>query len=493
MVENIIHGFNVALSVSNIFFCFIGILLGTIVGILPGIGTMTTLSMLLPFTYLMNDPISAIIMMSGIYYGSQYGGSISAILYKIPGEVSSVISCNDGYAMTKRGYAGAALGAAAMGSFIGGCFAALLVAGLSPLMIKFALLFGPREYFALIIFGIICSVLLGKQNWIKGFSMAFLGILLSMPGMDQVSGKSRFIFDNLNFANGISFVIICMGLYGISEIFYKILNDEKNRLSSIPQFKIFSKNSLSMIFSSWASMIRGCAVGSLGGMIPGGGTILSSVVSYAVEKSVAKDKESFGKGNIKGLVGPETANNAGAQTSFIPMLTLGIPVNPVLALIMATLIIHNFEPGPAMIDKNPRLFWGLVASMLIGNFFLLIINLTTVNFLVKILKIPFYLTATLVLLICVFAAYNLNNSIHDLFFLLIFGVFGYYLKKWNFDSTPLLIGFILGPKLEETFIQSMQLNHGNLFLLFETNFCIFLYSTCLILLFFIKFNKNNTN
>ena len=224
MIENLIHGFDVALSISNIFFCFVGILLGTIVGILPGIGTMATLSILLPFTYLMNDPIGAIIMMAGIYYGSQYGGSISAILYKIPGEVSSVISCNDGHAMTKKGYAGAALGVATIGSFVGGCFATFLVAGLSPLMIKFALHFGPREYLALIMFGIICSVSLGQQNCIKGFSMACLGVLLSMPGIDQVSGKSRFIFDNLNFANGISFVVLCMGLYGISEIFYKILN-----------------------------------------------------------------------------------------------------------------------------------------------------------------------------------------------------------------------------------------------------------------------------
>jgi putative tricarboxylic transport membrane protein len=487
MIDNLLLGLQTAGSFNNLLFCLIGVIIGTIVGIIPGIGTVATISLLLPITYTMSDPTAALIMMAGIYYGSQYGGSITSILLNLPGEISSVVSVKDGYAMNRQGYAGAALGVAATGSFFAGCVATMLIAFLSPTLIKFSLLFGPSEYFALMLFGLTCAAIMSNQNVIKGLLMCCVGIMISMIGIESNTGKIRYIFNFWELAGGVSFLAICMGLYGLGEIIYCLLHQEKSSIYRITQIKIFTKKTWKKIISAWKSILRGSAVGSFVGLIPGAGAILSSFVSYAIEKRIAKDKSKFGKGDIRGIAGPESANNAGAQTSFIPMLSLGLPITPVMALLMSTMIVHNIQPGPGVINSNPELFWGLIMSMLIGNLFLVVINLGSISLLLKILKIPMWLISIIAITSCIGGIYIIDRNFFNVILLLIFGIFGYLFKKYKFDVTALLLGFLLGPKMEESFRQALQIAQGNIYELFSSHISQLFYVFCLFVIwYFIK-------
>jgi putative tricarboxylic transport membrane protein len=487
MIDNLLLGLQTAGSFNNLLFCLIGVIIGTIVGIIPGIGTVATISLLLPITYTMSDPTAALIMMAGIYYGSQYGGSITSILLNLPGEISSVVSVKDGYAMNRQGYAGAALGVAAIGSFFAGCIATMLIAFLSPTLIKFSLLFGPSEYFALMLFGLTCAAIMSNQNVVKGLLMCCVGMMIGMIGIESNTGKIRYIFNFWELAGGVSFLAICMGLYGLGEIMYYLLHQEKSSTYRITQIKIFTKKTWKKITSAWKSILRGSAVGSVVGLIPGAGAILSSFVSYAIEKRIAKDKSKFGKGDIRGIAGPESANNAGAQTSFIPMLSLGLPITPVMALLMSTMIVHNIQPGPGVINSNPELFWGLIMSMLIGNLFLVIINLGSISLLLKILKIPMWLISIIVMTSCIGGIYIVDRNFFNVILLLIFGIFGYLFKKYKFDVTALLLGFLLGPKMEESFRQALQIAQGNIYELFSSHISqLFYVFSLFVIWYFIK-------
>jgi len=487
MIDNLLLGLQTAGSFNNLLFCLIGVIIGTIVGIIPGIGTVATISLLLPITYTMSDPTAALIMMAGIYYGSQYGGSITSILLNLPGEISSVVSVKDGYAMNRQGYAGAALGVAAIGSFFAGCVATMLIAFLSPTLIKFSLLFGPSEYFALMLFGLTCAAIMSNQHVVKGLLMCCVGMMIGMIGIESNTGKIRYIFNFWELAGGVSFLAICMGLYGLGEIMYYLLHQEKSSTYRITQIKIFTKKTWKKIISAWKSILRGSAVGSFVGLIPGAGAILSSFVSYAIEKRIAKDKSKFGKGDIRGIAGPESANNAGAQTSFIPMLSLGLPITPVMALLMSTMIVHNIQPGPGVINSNPELFWGLIMSMLIGNLFLVIINLGSISLLLKILKIPMWLISIIVMTSCIGGIYIIDRNFFNVILLLIFGIFGYLFKKYKFDVTALLLGFLLGPKMEESFRQALQIAQGNIYELFSSHISqLFYVFSLFVIWYFIK-------
>lgn len=487
MIDNLLLGLQTAGSFNNLLFCLIGVIIGTIVGIIPGIGTVATISLLLPITYTMSDPTAALIMMAGIYYGSQYGGSITSILLNLPGEISSVVSVKDGYAMNRQGYAGAALGVAAIGSFFAGCVATMLIAFLSPTLIKFSLLFGPSEYFALMLFGLTCAAIMSNQHVVKGLLMCCVGMMIGMIGIESNTGKIRYIFNFWELAGGVSFLAICMGLYGLGEIMYYLLHQEKSSTYRITQIKIFTKKTWKKITSAWKSILRGSAVGSFVGLIPGAGAILSSFVSYAIEKRIAKDKSKFGKGDIRGIAGPESANNAGAQTSFIPMLSLGLPITPVMALLMSTMIVHNIQPGPGVINSNPELFWGLIMSMLIGNLFLVIINLGSISLLLKILKIPMWLISIIVMTSCIGGIYIIDRNFFNVILLLIFGIFGYLFKKYKFDVTALLLGFLLGPKMEESFRQALQIAQGNIYELFSSHISqLFYVFSLFVIWYFIK-------
>lgn len=487
MIENLLLGFSTALSIENLFYCILGVSLGTFVGIVPGLGTLATLSILLPVTYAMSDPISALIMMAGIYYGSQYGGSNTAILLNLPGEISSVVMVRDGYGLTKLGYAGAALATAASGSVFAGIVATCFIAFFSPVLVNFALLFGPREYLALMFFGLVCGAIMGGQSIVRGLIMALVGVQLSMIGVDFNTGNVRLIFDNWNFADGVPLLPLVMGLYGLGEIIHYNLHSRHIQKQLANQYQIFTKETWKKVTTAFPSILRGTTLGSFIGLIPGTGATLSSFISYAFEKRIARDKSNFGKGDIRGVGGPESANNAGAQTSFIPMLSLGLPINPVMALLMSTMIVHDIQPGPSVITNNPDLFWGLIASMLIGNLLLLFINLSTVGLTIKLLRLPLWIITVFVFASCILGAYSLNHDWFDVQLLLIFGVVGYILKLHKFDVTPLLLGFMLGPKLEESLIQSLTIANGNALELLHSGIAVGLYIlTVLVIVLFRK-------
>lgn len=490
MIDNLILGFSESLTWTNLLWCLVGSLIGTFVGVIPGFGPLTAMSLLLPLTYSLTDPIGAMIMMAGIYYGSQYGGSTTAILLKLPGETSSVVSTIDGYELAKKGYAGAALTVVAVGSFIAGTFATIVVALFSPEMIKLALVFTPKEYFSLMFFGVVCACVMTQQHIIKGLLLVMFGLLLSTIGTDVASGEIRNIFGVWDLASGINFIPLCMGLYGIGEILYNILHEKEKNNQLIEQIKLFSKKTLIKLKEAKGAICRGTLLGTVIGVIPGGGAILSSFFSYILEKKIAKDKSKFGKGDIKGLAGPESANNAGAQTSFIPMLSLGLPVNPVMALMMAVMLVNNIQPGPSVMTNNSKLFWGLIASMWIGNLMLVIINLSTVKLFINFLKIKRSIIYSLVIFFCFVGTYVINYNIFDLYVLIIFGAIGYFLKYNKIDCSPLLIGFILGPKLEETMRHTLQINHGDIYKFFDSKISMFFYVLTIVIIFFFA-KKNN--
>ncbi len=458
LLGNLSTGFAVALTLQNLAYCFFGVLLGTLIGVLPGIGPVPTIAMLLPITYSL-PPVSALIMLAGIYYGAQYGGSTTAILVNLPGESSSVVTCLDGYQMARKGKAGTALAVAAIGSFIAGTFATMLVAAFAPPLAEVALKFGPAEYFSLMVLGLISAVVLASGSLVKAICMIVLGLLLGIIGTDVNSGLQRFSFGIPELSDGIGFVVVAMGLFGFAEIIINLENVEKRELFT---------NKVSGIWIKWVdfkqalpAMLRGTGIGSVLGILPGGGALLSAFASYTVEKKLAKDPSRFGKGAIEGVAGPEAANNAGAQTSFIPLLTLGIPGNAVMALMVGAMTIHSIQPGPQVMTNNPQLFWGLIVSMWIGNVMLVILNLPLIGLWVKLLQVPYRLLYPAILLFCCIGVFSINNNVFDVLMTAAFGFLGWLFVKLECEPAPLLLGFILGPMMEENLRRALLLSRGD--------------------------------
>lgn len=458
LFTNLGIGFETALSLQNLFYCLIGVFLGTAVGVLPGLGPVATIAMLLPATFAL-PPIAALIMLAGIYYGAQYGGSTTAILVNLPGESSSVVTAIDGYQMARQGHAGKALATAAIGSFFAGTVATVLLALFAPPLADLALKFGPAEYFSLMVLGLVASVVLASGSLLNAIGMVILGLLLGLIGSDVNSGAARYTFDMPELADGINFVIVAMGMFGIGEI---IRNLEHEETRSLVMKKVsglmLSKEDMKRII---APILRGTALGSALGILPGGGAMLASFAAYSIEKKVSKNSAQFGKGAIEGVAAPEAANNAGAQTSFIPMLTLGIPSNPVMALMIGAMIIQGIQPGPAVMTEQPTLFWGLIASMWIGNFFLIVLNLPMIGLWVRMITVPYHHLYPAILMFCAIGVFSLNNSDFDIYLMALFGLFGYICAKLDAEPAPMLLGFIIGPMMEEYLRRALLLSRSD--------------------------------
>ena len=451
-------GFSVALDPMNILYCFIGVLLGTLVGVLPGIGPTATIAMLLPITFSLS-PAGALIMLAGIYYGAQYGGSTTAILINLPGESSSAVTAIDGYQMAKKGRAGPALATAALGSFFAGTVATLLLAFFAPPLARAALNFGAPEYFALIVLGLLVSIALAHGSILKALGMIVLGLLLGMVGQDIYTGTPRFTFGVRELFSGLNFVSVAVGVFGVAEIL-RNLEDEKGRDVMVKAVKNLwlSKDDFKRIIGP---VLRGTALGSLLGILPGGGHILSSFASYSAEKRLSKTPEEFGHGAIEGVAGPESANNAAAQTSFIPLLTLGIPAHPVMALMVGAFILQGITPGPNVINDQPALFWGIIASMWVGNVLLVLLNLPLIGLWVKMLSIPYRALFPAIVLFACIGCFSINQNIYDVYAIGFFGVVGYILIRFGCEPAPLLLGFVLGPLLEEHLRRAMIISRGD--------------------------------
>jgi putative tricarboxylic transport membrane protein len=459
LINNLTLGFATALTLQNLFYCFIGVLIGTLIGVLPGIGPVATLAMLLPVTYAL-PPTSALIMLAGIYYGAQYGGSTTAILVNLPGESSSVVTCIDGYQMARRGRAGAALATAALGSFFAGTIGVIIVAALALPMVELAFKFGPAEYFSLMVLGLIGAVVLASGSLIKAIAMIVLGLLLGLVGTDVNSGVARFSFDIPELADGIGFVSVAMGVFGFAEIIANLEHKGKREVFTSKVGKLMpSKEEFKY---AYPAVLRGTALGSILGVLPGGGALLAAFAAYTLEKKVTRNpKIPFGQGNIRGVAAPESANNSGAQTSFIPMLTLGIPPNAVMALMVGAMTIHNIQPGPQVMSSNPSLFWGLIASMWIGNLILVVLNLPLIGIWVQLLKVPYRLLYPAILVFCGIGVYSINNNPFDVTVTAVFGLLGYVFYKLRCEPAPLILGFILGPMMEENLRRAMLLSRGD--------------------------------
>lgn len=458
MLDNLALGFSIALTLKNVALCFVGCLVGTLIGVLPGVGSVATIAMLLPITYGL-DPIGALIMLAGIYYGAQYGGSTTAILVSIPGEGTSVVTVLDGHKMAKQGKAGEALGLAAIASFIAGTIATVLVAALSKPISALALLLGPVEYFALMSFGIILAILLARGSILKAIAMVLVGLALSTVGLDLETGAQRLTFRQQQLFDGIDFAVLAMGIFGFAEILRNLENPEKREVIKTQVGRLLP--SIETIRISLAPILRGTAVGSLLGILPGNGAVLGPFASYAMEKKLANDPSRFGQGAPQGVAGPESANNAGAQTSFIPLLTLGIPPNAVMALMLGAMTIHGIIPGPQVIEKRPDLFWSLVASMWIGNLMLVVINLPLIGLWIKLLKVPYRLLFPSIVVFCCIGIYSVNSAPFDLVLTAGFGLFGLLLLKLGFEPAPLVLGFVLGKLMEEYFRRAVLISQGN--------------------------------
>lgn len=456
-------GFQVALQPANLFFCFLGVLIGTLVGVLPGLGPVAAMSLLLPSTFHVS-PVSAIIMLAGIYYGAMYGGSTTSILVNIPGEAASVITCLDGYQMARKGRAGPALGMAAFGSFIGGTLSIIGLMFLAPPLAEMALQFGPPEYFTLMLLGLIILTFLASGSMPKALMMAAFGLFLGLIGMDIMTATPRFTLNLYFLMDGVGLVPVVMGLFGVSEV---LLNVEARIKQDVFKTKIkgLFPNLKDWRDSCWP-IIRGSVLGFFLGILPGGGAVISSFVSYGVEKKCSRYPAKFGTGVIEGVAGPETANNAATGGAFIPLLTLGIPANAVMAMLLGALIIYGMQPGPMLIQQHPDLFWGAVTSMYIGNAMLLILNLPLIGIWVKILKIPYPVLFPLILLFCLIGAFSLNNNVGEIGLMLFFGGVGYFMKKFNYEAAPLVLALVLGPMMENALRQSLIMSHGNVNIFF---------------------------
>lgn len=458
LVDNVLLGLQTAMTMQNLFYCLVGCLLGTLIGVLPGVGPTTTIALLLPITFGL-DPSTSLIMLAGIYYGAQYGGSTTAILVNLPGEASSAVTAIDGYKMAQKGKAGAALAIAAISSFFAGTVATVVVVIFAPPLSKLALSFGPPEYFSLIVLGLILSVTLASGSVLKALAMIILGLLFGLVGADIYTGIPRFTFSQPSLMDGINFVAFATGIYGISEILCN-LEDDPSRKSKVNKPKGLMPSWLDMK-RSIMPIIRGTGLGSVMGVLPGGGATLSSFAAYTLEKKLSRHPEEFGEGAIEGVAGPESANNAGAQTSFIPMLTLGIPGNGVMAIMVGALMIQGIQPGPSVMTTNPSLFWGLIASMWIGNLMLLMLNLPLVGIWVKLLSTPYNFMFPAILLFSAIGIYSTNMNNLDLGLVAFFGLLGYILLKLDCEPAPFLMGFILGPLLEENLRRAMMYSGGN--------------------------------
>jgi len=445
-------------SPENLFYCFLGAVIGTLIGVLPGIGPVQTLAILLPTTFAL-PPVSALIMLAGIYYGAQYGGSTTSILVNLPGEASSVVTCLDGYQMARQGRAGAALAVAAWGSFVAGCFSTLVLAILAAPLAGLAVSFGPAEYFSLMVFGLVGSVVLASGSVLKAVGMILLGLLLGMVGTDVTSGIQRFSFHLPELADGIGFVPLAMGLFGISQILSSLEKEEKREIlkQKLAGFWLSRQD----IRDSLPAIFRGTICGSLMGILPGGGAILGSFTAYMLEKKSSKEPESFGKGNIRGVAAPESANNAAAQTSFVPLLTLGIPSNVVLAMMAGAMMIHGIQPGPRVISSNPSLFWGVIASMWVGNLMLLVLNLPLIGIWVRVLSVPYRFLYPAILLFCCVGIYAVNNNTFDVGLTALLGLLGYVFLRLDCEPAPLILGFVLGPMMEENLRRAMLISRGD--------------------------------
>lgn len=458
LFKNLILGLHVILVPINLLYCLFGVILGTLIGVLPGIGVLATVAMLLPMTFNM-PPVVALIMLAGIYYGAMYGGSTTSILVNIPGESTSVVTCLDGYAMARQGRAGPALGIAALGSFFAGCVATMIIALFAPPLAELALKFGAAEYFSVMVLGLVAAIVLAHGSLLKAIGMVLLGVVLGLIGTDVNSGIQRFNFGISRLSDGINFVAIAMGMFGFTEIITNLeLKGKREVFTSKVQRLLPTRADLR---ASWKSVLRGTALGSALGILPGGGAIVSSFASYTLEKRVAADPSRFGKGAIEGVAGPESANNAAAQTSFIPLLTLGIPANAVMALMLGAMMIQGIPPGPEVMTKQPELFWGLIVSMWIGNLFLVILNLPLIGIWVRLLKVPYRLLYPAILLFCCIGVFSLNNASFDVILTAGFGFLGYIFNKLDCEPAPLLLGFILGPMMEENLRRAMILSRGS--------------------------------
>jgi putative tricarboxylic transport membrane protein len=455
---NLWFGFGVAVTPTNLGLCLIGTLVGTLIGVLPGIGPLATIAMLLPITFGL-PPVGALIMLAGIYYGAQYGGSTTSILINIPGESSSVVTALDGHQMARQGRAGPALAIAAIGSFIAGCFSTVLVAALGAPLTSLALLFGPAEYFSLMVLGLVFAVVLAKGSVLKAIAMILMGLLLSSVGSDIETGQSRMAFDIPELADGIGFVVVAMGVFGYAEI---MRNLETTESRDIVQGKITGlMPTMKDLKDSAGAIGRGTILGSVLGILPGGGAVIASFAAYTLEKKIAKDPSRFGRGAIEGVASPESANNAAAQTSFIPLLTLGIPPNAVMALMVGAMTIHGIVPGPQVMTKQPELFWGMICSMWIGNLMLVIINLPLVGLWVRLLRVPYRMLFPAILIFCAIGVYSVNNAPADAIMVAAFGLVGYWLVKHEFEPAPMLLGFVLGPLMEENLRRAMLIARGD--------------------------------
>jgi putative tricarboxylic transport membrane protein len=458
MISDLALGFAVALTLQNIAYCFIGVLLGTVIGVLPGIGPVTTVAMLLPISFTL-QPESALILLAGIYYGAQYGGSTTAILVNIPGEASSVVTTIDGHQMALQGRAGPALGIAALASFFAGSAATLLIALAAPPLAAIALQFGPAEYFSLMVCGLIAAVVLARGSLVKAIAMVVLGLLLGLIGTDVNSGSRRFNFGMTGLADGIEFVALSMAIYGIAEVVYNLERKHQARVVSAPLGRVWP--SLADLRYCTGAILRGTGLGAMLGVLPGGGALLAAFAAYTLEKNVARPPRRFGDGDIRGVAAPESANNAGAQTSFIPMLTLGIPGNPTMAMMIGALMIHGIAPGPRVMTDRPGLFWGLIASMWLGNLMLVVLNLPMVGVWVRLLRVPYRLLYPTIIAFCCIGVYAINSKPFDAFVMAFFAVFGYVALKLDCEPAPLILGFVLGPMMEENLRRALLISRGD--------------------------------
>lgn len=474
-------GFSVAMTWGNLMYCFFGVLVGTLIGVLPGIGPAATLSLLLPATYYLG-PTPAVIMLAGVYYGAQYGGSTTSILVNIPGEASSVVTCLDGYEMARQGRAGPALGIAAFGSFIAGTLSIVGLMVAAPPLAKLALRFGPPEFFSLIFLSFSLLIYLASGSVLKAIMITMAGVFVGSIGVDFITGDLRFTYGSLTLADGVGLVPVVMGVFGISEVLENIEREAKEVKILKTKIKGLLPN-LQDWRESLAPIFRGTFIGFFLGMLPGGGSIMSSFTSYAVEKRFSKNPERFGKGAIQGVAGPESANNAGAQSNFVPLMTLGLPCNVVMALMLGALMIHGIRPGPMLMQEHPDLFWGLIASMYLGNAMLLLLNLPLIGLWVRILSIPYRLLFGLILLFCLIGVYSLNNNIWEIIIMIIFGVMGYLMRKFAYESAPFVFALILGPVMENALRQSLLISEGSFGIFFTRPISAVLMVTGLILFF----------
>ena len=479
MFNELIYGFSIVLTLSNLFYCFAGCIIGTLVGVLPGLGPVAAMSLLFPVT-LHIPPVSAMIMLAGIYYGAMYGGSTTSILVNIPGEAASVITCIDGYQMARQGRAGVALGMSAMGSFIGGTLSVVALQMIAPPLAKIALAFGFPEYFALICCGLVVLTFMARGSMVKALMMATFGIFLGTVGTDLIVGAPKFTFGIKILYDGVGVVPVVMGLFGISEV---LLNIEEGVSQDVFKTKI---SHLLPNLKDWAdsigSIFRGSIIGFFLGILPGAGPVVSSFTSYAIEKKISKHPEKFGTGMIQAVAGPETANNAAIGGAFIPLLTLAIPPTPGMALLLGCLLSYGVQVGPLLIKHHPDVFWGVVSSMYIGNLMLLVLNLPLIGIWVKILKVPYVILFPLILLFCVVGAYSINNTADEVTLMIVFGVIGYLMKKFEYEAAPMVMAMVLSPLMENNLRQSLLLSHGSFWIFFTRPIACILMIVAVLLL-----------